>query len=532
MKKISGIIPTLFYVRTFLGVALLMGFAIAFAIVLNRTLSQAVEIDSLICFSQYRTVQLGIMTLLSINIADPDVLDTSPTGVPMITNELSTYPVWNDQRHMSSDCDTVKLILNRTIQFFDALHRKVKEGGKVGTREFILTGDDAIDETSTSRTIYSGSRLSALMMNSQACYEYYPGDCDIPDRIYNHRGDFAGLEGLIQEFLSQALALTNTSSQPPMSHTSVQFMNTAMNYDLRAGMNNYSTIMVQEFMEKTNSNFVGMVVLFVFTVIFMLVAFFLCLIPTRDTLFKVALCTIKIADLDPSAASSHDAIAEWSEEYSCDVQRFDDAHKRVVDALRELVQGIEEMEDGGFGTKEGGEAGQGAGSSGSSGSGGGGGGMEGDEFEDSDLQNRKRLKQLLRAFVFGFFRVLSDEEKMMSRAKVSNYHINAHKREHITFIKRVLQSSLRIAVSKVIEAGTGEITELTQTVNMWMSDHMTHTDRELGTLLVGKTSQGRLEKIIDLTVWEVPPSYVAFLDSDNADLKSREQIENLQRMLE
>ncbi|KAA6381124.1 MAG: hypothetical protein EZS28_023349 [Streblomastix strix] len=382
-------IPKSFYCQIVTVYILIVPFVIAFFVTSIVNISIAAQKIELLFITHYQNSIIHLIASLSLLTVQGQGLELDK--VTQIPDTQATNPVWNDQSHLAKDTRIVRQLIQGNIQFFDAIYRKVKNGGKIGSDSFIVTGDSIIDSFSTTRAVKEGSKLNHLLMDSADCFQVYEGDCDKLNRVYGITGQFAGLEGLIQ-------------AEP--DDPSVQYIITSLNYDLKGGLQLFLDKLLEQELQKSNVDQVTVIILFSFTISVIMITFYFGFLPSKDKLIEVAYRTMKISELDPQSKDIGDGIIEFNEKLVTKFPRIDSAHRRVLNMAREFVNFADRISE---------------------------------QSQEMNIFS-KIITPKLKEVIIAIYASLNDEEYLMAHEHIPKSHINQHHDEHVFILKKISTS--------------------------------------------------------------------------------------------
>lgn len=515
IDKMTSFIPFSFYVRVVLGVGIVFILSAVYYAFSTFAVDDVISSNDAVFMSDYRAVLMAQMASIAISVATPSILSYEKSGFNVSS---STNPVWSDLSHMSHDVQKMQMILSKLVTFFIGVNRKVNEGGNAFADGTKLTGDEALDAFSTTRTVKEGSPFVSLLYGTQTCLCDNPEECSIKDRLYGMEGTYAGLEGLIETALSHIIVLSNitilpnsaandansdisdansqenyhtTAMRVTLNASEIQFINTGVNFDIYGGLDKFNTQIVEMQSAALVRYRTILIVLFIIGIVGLSIGAFVCLFPTKPLLADVAIHTLKIEELDPNNDSSNDGVIEWSEQHTADLPRFDNAHQNVLVLARELAQAAEEVSDL--------------------------------HLEGSEA--RLKIASALSPLLIGFMSVLNDEEGLMARLRVIGRHVKMHQTEHVAVLKGLLEAIHQMALGK------GSVTAVLEQINMWVTEHVAQMDKELATLISGKMESEEIDGEVDLKAGHIPRSYLEYLDSDNASMQEKTDLHKLHSLL-
>jgi hemerythrin len=102
------------------------------------------------------------------------------------------------------------------------------------------------------------------------------------------------------------------------------------------------------------------------------------------------------------------------------------------------------------------------------------------ELQKSRLDFEKEITQLLSEVICAFFNSLADEEVLMKKFRISHSHLALHQREHIAYVKNIINAALKSVSTKK--------DRILQHINMWLLDHVKRFDHDLSTIISSKLS--------------------------------------------
>ncbi|KAH7832166.1 uncharacterized protein MONOS_957 [Monocercomonoides exilis] len=505
VKKNNSFIPCSFYFRVVVGLIFIITFSIVFYSISSVAITSVSKPNGAIYLASFRTVIVELIALLSMSIVTPYY--TMPDNAKDMIHTTATCPLWDGLNHLSNNLTEIQRLMKRTETFFSLLHQKVKEGGGKNTGGAI-TGDDMIDSLDTPRTYVVDSEINKLMLDSAECFPVESqADCNNKTRLYGMSGNFSGLDGLINTFLSSSIVIASDRNPNILlaNNSHIQVINSLTMNDLKGGLLKYSQILSNEQDISINAYNSLLIAFFVLNIGAIALSFFGCFLQTRDQLFNIAKKTVKILDLDPrNDQTLH--MMEWSEQHMSDVPRLDNAHQQCCNYALDLLDSVEKIE---IDVQQIKSVSHGATTS---------------DVEERKAKHMIELKQKLRSFVVAFFLSFSDEEVMMRRFSVSHKHRKKHFSEHINQVRKICKFVISAAREGVSSQSVVENT------GMWLSDHVAKTDKELGTILMGKAPPSELERDVSLDVIPeesiFPMSFINFLQSDDASLVDRNLYES------
>ncbi|KAA6380178.1 MAG: hypothetical protein EZS28_024297 [Streblomastix strix] len=304
VDQMNTFIPYSFYLRLMITLPIISSFAAVYFFICAYTLFNLSTLNSVLFLSSYRIVLLSDIVALSVSIAAPPTLEmisAIPSSLNVI-DEQATNPIWRDLSHTSSNNTILQKLISGLIPYVINVHRRVKEGGNRYDSQY-LTGDESIDSLKTHRTVKAGSRLNDLLVQTQECIELIANDCDNSGRIYGLSGSFAGLEGLMEQFMVYAMNIVQASQTQLDSITlgdpSIQFMTSAIGHDLQAGFQQYGSIMEEEHLTNLEFYQTLQIIFFIFSLVTTLGSFFFCLFPNNSALSVISMKTNEINLLNP-----------------------------------------------------------------------------------------------------------------------------------------------------------------------------------------------------------------------------------------
>ncbi|KAA6379151.1 MAG: hypothetical protein EZS28_025322, partial [Streblomastix strix] len=288
IKKISSFIPTQFFIRAVSGFALIMTLPLAFTIISVYASLAAVQLNTAIFLTGYRTSLLGSCMLCAINLAN-----TGSTSIP--TNfvcTLSTNPMWNDMSTFTDNQTFIQELLSRALQFLQQINIRLLYGTSSNEAKDV-TGDSLIDGITSVRTIKSNSQTQLVQYGDRECFEARDGDCDNPHRIYGLTKSFHGFEALFGLFTQCCYELI--SKEDPYTEVSISTR--------QGGCAAYRIAMVDEQTQQMSMLQTTLIIMFIVAILSTLIGFGL-LITTRTLLFNVAESSSKMKELDPENDSN------------------------------------------------------------------------------------------------------------------------------------------------------------------------------------------------------------------------------------
>ncbi|KAA6390181.1 MAG: hypothetical protein EZS28_014297 [Streblomastix strix] len=202
------------------------------------TIAQIIVLGSIIASFVLAQISVSFMILTDIvalsvsNVAPPSLgmISAVPSTLNM-SDQWATNPIWRDLSHTSSNNTVLQKLKSVLIPQVINVDRKVKKGGRAFYDQY-LTGDESIDQLKTLRTVKAGSQLSDLFVSTEECFELIANDCDNPSRIYGLSGSFAGLEGLIKQFMVYTMNIIKAPQSQldslSLGDPSIQFMISAL----------------------------------------------------------------------------------------------------------------------------------------------------------------------------------------------------------------------------------------------------------------------------------------------------------------
>ncbi|KAA6387805.1 MAG: hypothetical protein EZS28_016670 [Streblomastix strix] len=193
-KMRNFVIPIHFYVRPIIGTILIMTTSIAFYIFGIVAIQQVLVDNGSIVTDYLRSMVLQNIALTSIFIARPI---PSSLIIQNVIDYRATSPVQNDLSHLTSNKTVLQGIVERSLLYYNNLANKLARDAKHSTP----TGDEAIDSIDSTRVLTKKTKLSELLVLTTPCLMEDEEDCEKKDRIYGQDGEFAGLSGLIEEFI-------------------------------------------------------------------------------------------------------------------------------------------------------------------------------------------------------------------------------------------------------------------------------------------------------------------------------------------
>ncbi|KAA6368669.1 MAG: hypothetical protein EZS28_035804 [Streblomastix strix] len=535
-----------------------MSIPLVFTIIAVYASLTAVQMNTAIFITGYRTALLGTCTLCAINMASE-----GNTVIPgNFECTLATNPMWTDLSIFTDNMTYVQNLLSKALQFLQQINVRLLYGTSSDEAK-VLTGDSRIDGLTSLRTLKKNSDTQTVQYQDRECFETRDGDCDIPHRIYGLTKSYHGFEALFGMFTqdcSELITKDDPIEQIKLKIAPVQQMGSLMIYDLKGGCSAYRIAMVEEQTQQMDLIETIMIVMFVVAIVSTLIGFGL-LITTRSILFNVAESSSKMKELDPEADSNERTgmgPAGWKDSYACDCIRIDKQHERVLLYLAALCGSIdtsmnineqvyqmtnsEEFHDlketqialSNYQLIKSERQQMSHGNEGS--------GMqmidgEGNQrhiVDESALMNKTQLKDIVKKqleiagiVIKTTFHALFDEEHLIHNYKIAHSHKKQHDMQHAAIIRKIQSQMLSLSNSSRTKDGYTLIpsTHAQQLIRLyasWLTDHVQKNDRELVTLLIGKAPESELERIVSIpSELHVPPSYTQFLDSDNASLQDK-----------
>ncbi|KAA6390074.1 MAG: hypothetical protein EZS28_014398 [Streblomastix strix] len=236
--QISSYIPISFYIRIFIGFALIIIMPVVFTVLSIVASLIVIQYNEAIFLSGYRSVILGTCQLCCIIIVQSQV--TEILGVfPNFKVDIATNPVWNDISHFTTGKEIRVMLLEKAITFVTSLNQIVLYGSNIN--DDIVTGDWQIDQLNSPRTIKKGSQTQKIQYEPNEIFVNRDGDELLNHRVYSINGPYNGLEALFALFIQSAKILLETSEKaildqnaprPTLSLTAVQDMSSLLIYDL------------------------------------------------------------------------------------------------------------------------------------------------------------------------------------------------------------------------------------------------------------------------------------------------------------
>lgn len=297
MGKVGTLIPRSMYVQIVVALMCIVSFSAIYYFIGAYTLWNITTANHAVFLSTHRAQILEMFVLCAVNIVYAPTL-TLPSIAFVVSD--ATNPAWADLSHMSGNSTLVLSQMRKLLPFVCVLNRKVNEGADAGDPLY-LTGDELIDAVSTRRTVKANTVLHTLLMQTTQCIPLVEGDCDDPERIYGLNGSFAGLAGLMEEFIASAVTLTQVENptQITATHRSFQFVVSAMTHDLRAAIDSFTDIVSEDGRKELQLYSTLQIVFFVFSLTTTLGSFFCCLFPTHKALVGLAKKTSQINQYAP-----------------------------------------------------------------------------------------------------------------------------------------------------------------------------------------------------------------------------------------
>lgn len=543
IRKLS-LLPLSFYAKAILGILVIVGFDLGFYIVTFTCLQSITRYNNSQFLSGYRSVLMNIIVMLSLNLADNTI---APLPQNNFTVPFSTNPVWNDLTHLSHNHTEIQMLVQRLYQFVSILNTKILMGSKANDPA-VQTGDTLIDPLDTPKLLTEGSAVVSLMYTEVDCLMMKRETCT-PGRLYGITGNFTGLDALMTKFDLAVIFLMNTTNDPALMDfrtDEIQVVNSLIQNDLLGGLAKFRTAIKTLQSQNIDRSETMLYTFFALAIVFMMIGFLCCLIPTKQDLFSVANCTMKMADLDPAADVAERTgmgTASWRESYTSDCIRMDNEHKEIllwlamaaasIDSDINVKKQTDELLELKHNNAEAMEVLSLLKSAKAS-------NKHDSDFADEATMNsrlhtqRKAVGKTLGILVRSTLSGLSDEEHLMHKHHIVGAHRKEHYLSHSNFIRKIQSAVLHIASaakSKKEPIPPQFARRLTDIYTGWLSEHVVRLDRELFALLNGKAPPSELEKEVSLKDFVIPHSYSQFLDSDNASLQDKSLFEKLMKFL-
>ncbi|KAK2959176.1 hypothetical protein BLNAU_5734 [Blattamonas nauphoetae] len=469
VKAMGGLIPKRIVVLdVFFVVLVIASFGATFA----TSLMAQIEVSAgrnQIFFSLYRLSLLNVINFLVLQIAFP--AETEP---PKHYSFESTRPGWNDFSHLTQNATRLQQEAAILINHVIAIHNKCMQGAKPGDGQY-LSGDELMDGVEVTRTLIPNSKMASIALQPTTCLMDTAAECENP-RIYGIQGEFLGLEGLLNLYFTaaQRLALLNDpSSSITPDHPDLQLMVTGMREDVYNGVIMY-TRAIQAHVHTDVSTWQQTLIVMVcvgMTGVILSLLCFLC--PANMTLKRVEQVTRRIEVVDGHNDTTLRSI-QWEDWLQCDIPRFDYSHSKFCETACAIVTAM-----------------------------------------DRDDWNTVK-HEIVGNFVNCMMSTLSDEEMMMRVHKCPKSTVQSHCRHHSFILKRMLYALIALYQNQ-----NNAQYLFIQAVSLWRSSHVTVHDRQMAVFLESKLAQSEAEEEIDLSECKIPPSYNAFLVSDQCSLADK-----------
>ncbi|KAA6379561.1 MAG: hypothetical protein EZS28_024912 [Streblomastix strix] len=440
---------------------------------------------------------------------------------PDIKCEYSTNALWNDLIHLSLSTSAKTEQLEKAVALTTAINQLLLYGSN-SQYSNQLTGDQLIDGLFCTRTLSKGSLEEEIQFSPRDIFINRPGESK------------------------------DINSTVDLRTPAVQIAASLLMFDLQGGCSEYRLAIIDEQQQAEKKMNSLLILFFILAIIATLTGYLLCLIPTRSIIFKIAQGTEKMKDINPASDVNERTgmgAASWKEEYSCDCQRLDKAHQKVLMALaglcysldgeiniqhqinlieitlqqhqsidgiqilnnvNEVIRMREEARNNNYCTN-------------------------GDQKQVIDITlsfDEAKLKQLsviirklLEILIRVTFSSLSDEEDLITKYHIPHHHKKDHHAQHAVFLRKIQQEIL------IIARATKQHSK--QLYSGWLVNHVSKVDRELTTLLVGKAPESELESQ-DLFYYQlsIPQSYSHFLESDSASIQDKNLFNKMLNILE
>jgi hemerythrin len=329
-------------------------------------------------------------------------------------------------------------------------------------------------------------------------------------------GKFSGLDGIVQNFIHKSFILSNFSENIIFSTPQLQFMISALNNDIKDGFSIFQDAVYKIHLERARSSNIILISVFVCSLFFAVLSIFICFLPSKNILNNVELNTFRICQIDPSKDKGGKDVVLWNEQFSTDIERFDENHKKVLDYARKMYNVVDDARTTYLSYNANGRD-------------------NNDEVKDKNMGFEpfvmsKLIIPAVSRLVVVFFQTLYDEEKLMERYSITRQHIKKHDTQHLALVRKIYDASRHILHSKGNTNVILQIQTLTRTINDWIMSHTLNADRELGALLSGKASKTIMEDVnVDLLNFQVPKSFEVFMMSDEVSMPERESFEKFKK---
>ncbi|KAK2954455.1 hypothetical protein BLNAU_10623 [Blattamonas nauphoetae] len=479
VKSMGGLLPKrIIFLYLCFNILLFASFGSMFAVTIVAQIQVAADRNQ-IFFSLYRLSLLNVINFLVLQIAFPAVTEP-PKHFPF----ESTRPGWTDFSHLTQNATRLQQEAAILINHVIAIHNKCMQGAKPGDGQY-LSGDELMDSVEVTRTLVPNSEMARIALQPTTCLMDTAAECAKP-RIYGIQGEFLGLEGLLNLFFTAAQRLTllsDPSSAITPDHQDLQLMVTGMREDVYNGVIQYSRAIqahVHGDVETWQQTLVVMVVVGISGVVLSLMCF---LCPANMKLKRVEQITRRIEVVDGHNDTTLRSI-QWEDWLRCDIPRFDYSHSKFCETACAVITAM-----------------------------------------DRDDWNSIK-HEVVGNFVNCMMSTINDEEMMMSVHKCQKSTVQSHCHHHSFILKRMLYALIALHQNQ-----NNAQYLFIQAVSLWRSSHVTVHDRQMAVFLESKLTQSEAEEEIDLSECKIPPSYNAFLASDQCSLADKKAHDKFIRIL-